>query len=224
MISGYVRTAGIDSGGDAAHERDLAQLRRQAASVEGEFLLDARRGVERLIEELAQTHCGPSTRWCYEAAFLTYPIFLLSRIGYNFFWSSFLAPALRSGVEAEPLLTIDFYVPATIFLLIWSSMLVLLFTWRLRSGLTARIHELAQRMAESRLLHGLFPSLEETCLNISKIAEPFRTCRIGHIDFRSNWRHPPDFLVVGRGFRSPDQGEYPRLQVQSPSRYSAHPR
>ncbi len=166
VISGYVRSAGISPGEDATGQQDFAQLRRQAAAVENEFLVDARRGIDRLIEELAAAHCSRLTRIRYETVFMLFPAFLLSRIGYNFFWSSFLAPILRDGVVAEPLLSIDFYVPASIFLLIWSGVLVLSFTWGIRRGLTTRIEQLASQMADHRLPHGLFPSLEMACHSI----------------------------------------------------------
>ncbi len=160
VISGYVHASGIDDSDGGSQRRDLTQLRRQAASMEGEFLLDARRGIDQLIEELAARHCGWLTRIRYEVLLMLYVVFLIGRIGYNFFWSSFLAPLISQNRVAEPLLSIDFYVPAVIFLVIWSAMLVLAFTWRLRNGLNERIRSLAQSMADSRLMNGLFPSLE----------------------------------------------------------------
>lgn len=166
VISGYVQAAEIDDGGTDGRRQDLTQLRRQAASVEGEFLLDARRGVEQLIEHLAVSHCGLFTRVWYESLFLLYVVFLIGRIGHNFFWSSFLAPLLSETTRPEPLLTIDFYVPAMLFLAIWSGLLVLSFTWGLRRGLTERVREMAQSMAETRLAEALFPALEQTCHDV----------------------------------------------------------
>ena len=127
---------------------------------------DARRGIDELIEHLAAEHCSAFTRYRYEVLFLLYLVFLIGRVGHNFFWSSFLGPVVRPGTPAEPLLTVDFYIPAIIFLVLWSGMLVLSFTWRLRRGLSARIHSLAQTMIDSRISEGLFPGLELTCEQI----------------------------------------------------------
>ena len=165
VVTGYVRSAGIDSE-ELADRRDLSQLRRRAAQVEGQFLGDARRGIDELIEHLAAEHCSAFTRYRYEVLFLLYLVFLIGRVGHNFFWSSFLGPVVRPGTTAEPLLTVDFYIPAMIFLVLWSGMLVLSFTWRLRRGLSARIHSLAQTMIDSRISEGLFPGLELTCEQI----------------------------------------------------------
>jgi len=167
VVSGYVHTAGIDSP-EFTDRRDLAPLRRQAAQVEGQFLGDARRAIDELIEQLAQEHCTKLTQFRYEALFLMYLVFLIGRIGHNFFWSSFLAPILGSATQAEPLLAVDFYIPAFIFLLLWSGVLVLSFTRRLRQGLSGRIHRLAQSMVDSRISEGLYPGLEIVCQEVEQ--------------------------------------------------------
>ncbi|MDG2128544.1 MAG: GTPase domain-containing protein [Fuerstiella sp.] len=165
VISGHIHTAGIDYV-QSDDRRDLSELRQRAATLEGEFLGDAGRAVDEVIEELATASGGWLTRICYESLFLAYLLFLLGRIGHNFFWSSFLGPIVSGSGTHEPLLEVDFYIPALIFLVIWSGFLVILFTWGLRRGLTSRIQKFAQSMAESRLLHGLFPKLEETCRHV----------------------------------------------------------
>jgi len=162
VVSGYVHSAGIVSP-EFSDRRDLTQLRRQAAQVEGEFLVDARRAIDDVIEKLAEQHCTPWIQYRYEALFLLYVVFLIGRIGHNFFWSSFLAPILGATEVAAPLLAVDFYIPALIFLVLWSGILVFSFTLQLRQGLADRIHLLAQSMVESRIIEGLFPSLEVTC-------------------------------------------------------------
>ncbi|MCA9051746.1 MAG: GTPase domain-containing protein, partial [Planctomycetaceae bacterium] len=162
VISGHLRSTGIDDD-IIDRRRDLKDLRQQAAALEDEFLGDAGRVVDDAIEDLAAANSDLGTRMKYEIAFLVYVVFVLARIGHNFFWSSFLSPILGLRTTAEPLLSIDFYIPALIFLVIWSGILVGLFTWSMRKGLTRRVQALAQTMAESRLLHGLFPSLEDAC-------------------------------------------------------------
>lgn len=164
-VSGYVHSAGIDSE-EFNGRRDLTQLRRQASNVENQFLGDARRGIDELIEELAEENCGALTRYRYEFLFLLYVLFVVGRVGHNFFWSSFLAPIVGRANVAEPLLTVDFYIPATIFLVIWSGVLVLSYTWRLRRGLSTRIQKLARTMIETRISEGLFPTIDHICHDV----------------------------------------------------------
>ena len=164
-VSGYVHSAGIDSE-EFNGRRDLTQLRRQASSVENQFLGDARRGIDELIEELAEENCKALTRYRYEFLFLLYVLFVVGRVGHNFFWSSFLAPIVGRATVPEPLLTVDFYIPAMIFLVLWSGVLVLSYTWRLRRGLSTRIHKLARTMIETRISEGLFPTIDHVCQDV----------------------------------------------------------
>lgn len=97
-----------------------------------------------------------------ELAFLIYPLFVLLRMGHNFFWSSFLAPIVGSAKTVEPLFTIDFYIPAVFFFLFWSAVLLLLFVRRLQGGLSVRIRKLAEQLAAQRLSEGLFPGLKKS--------------------------------------------------------------
>jgi hypothetical protein len=165
VVSGYVHSAGIDAE-RFTDQRDLTHLRQRAAAVESQFLGDARRGIDELIEELAEQNCTAMTRYRYEILFLLYVAFVVGRVGYNFFWSSFLAPIVGKASSAEPLLTIDFYIPAMIFLVMWSGMLVLSYTWRLRRGLSSQIQKLAREMVETRISEGLFPSVDHVCQSV----------------------------------------------------------
>ena len=165
LVSGYVHNAGVQYQ-STEDRRDLTALRRRAASLEGDFLGDAAREVDEVIEELSTANSGLATRLVYELLFLAYIAFLLGRIGYNFFWSSFLAPMFGVQELPSPLLSVDFYIPALIFLVIWSGVLVTVFSWKLRTGLVRKVEQFAHAMAESRLLHGLFPGLEDTCQRI----------------------------------------------------------
>jgi hypothetical protein len=184
LISGYVRSAGIEYK-VSEDRRDLTDLRRNAATVEGEFLGDATRAVDEVIEELSMINSSPFTRFRYEVLFIAFILFLVGRIGHNFFWSSFLAPMVGTATEAKPLLTVDFYIPALIFLVIWSGFLVTMFTWKLRSGLTNRVQQFAQSMAESRLLHGLFPNLESTCQSVQQDSQTLTSL----LDQTESFRH-----------------------------------
>jgi len=197
LISGYVHSAGIDY--EASDDRrDLTDLRQQAASLEDEFLGDASRAVDEVIEDLSTANSSSLTRWRYEILFLAFIAFLIGRIGYNFFWSSFLAPVLGQTAKPEPLLTVDFYIPALIFLLIWSGLLVTMFTWKLRSGLTSRVETFARSMAESRLMHGLFPTLEATCQHIERDDQQLTSLLDQTESFRRNLADSSSGFLGGR--------------------------
>lgn len=164
-ISGYIRSSGIEAG-ESLQKRDLEELRRQASRIEKHFLGDARQTIDQLIERLAEQHTTPADRWIFELLFLVYPLFVTTRMGYNFFWSSFLAPVLGMTTQAAPLLTVDFYIPAIFFLIVWSALVVMIFTQRLKRGLTEHISQLAQQMADTQLPEGLFPRLEQLCQDV----------------------------------------------------------
>lgn len=83
-------------------------------------------------------------------------------------------PVFGMASEAAALLTIDFYIPALLFLVIWSGLLLLVFVGRMRSGLGVRIRRLADQLAEGRLTEGLFPRLEELCRRIRREYETLR--------------------------------------------------
>lgn len=165
VVSGYVRAAQIDLDSNVT-SGDLSELRETAASLEGTFIGDARRAVDTVIDDVADRQAGIVRRTIYEILFLAYLVFLLGRIGHNFFWSSFLAPILGHVPEPELLLTVDFYIPALLFMMIWSAMLVGMFTTGLRRRLNRHVRGFAESMAGSTLTHGLFPSLERACNSV----------------------------------------------------------
>jgi len=166
-LAGFVRSAQVDAG-ESLQGRDLQELRKQARLVEWRFLSDARRAVDVVIADLATQHSGRGVRVIAEVAFLTYPLFVILRMGHNFFWSSFLAPIVGTTRAAEPLFTIDFYIPAVFFFLFWSGVLLLLFVRRLQSGLGVRVRKLAEQLAVQRFSEGLFPGIEEECRRIER--------------------------------------------------------
>jgi len=50
-----------------------------------------------------------------------------------------------------------------VFVVIVSTVLVMLFTSRLRGGLVERVSDLARSLAQQKMARGLFPRLEEAC-------------------------------------------------------------
>jgi len=156
IVTGYAQSARLSP--HLAETADLDVLRNEAIRVEEQFLGDASRRVDGVIDQLAKRHSGSLIRLWYELLLALFVGYLLVRIGKNFFWDSV--------VDGDRIMTLDFYVPAGIFLILWAGMLVMAFTRRLRRGLNRRIEELAQEMAQGRIGNGLFPKLERTCREV----------------------------------------------------------
>ena len=156
VAQGYVATARLDPA--LVDQASLDTLRDEAARVEGQFLVDAGRKVDEIIDELAMRNSGWFTRLRYEVLFLAYLAFVLYIVGKNFFYDAFW--------HGRPLLTTDFYIPAVIFFVLWTGLLLMLFTHRLRRGLNRRVESLARDLVQTRLARGLFPNLEHACREI----------------------------------------------------------
>lgn len=156
VMAGYVQAAHLDS---ALIDSDsLDEIRGEAARLEERFLSDARDSIDRIIDELAAANSGFFTRVWYEVMFLLYVGFVLYRVGRNFFYDSFW--------NGAAMLSVDFYVAAGIFFLLWSGVLVMAFTQRLRRGLKQRIRGWAEERTQKRVAEGLFPRLEHACREI----------------------------------------------------------
>ncbi|MBX3443410.1 MAG: GTPase domain-containing protein [Planctomyces sp.] len=153
VVQGHVRAAGFQPASPPRH--NVQELRIQAEQLEQQFLGDAGRRIDDIIRRLAATNSRWYVRGWYELWFVAYLGFVLYRVGRNFFYDSFL--------RDQPLLSTDFYIPAAIFFLLWSLLLVMLFTRRLRRGLSGEIETLAREMVDARLSQGLFPEWERAC-------------------------------------------------------------
>lgn len=151
VIAGYVQEARLDP--RLLEQGSFETVRHEAVRVEDEFLGDAGRRIEEIVGELTARHSGLAVRATFEILLGALLVYLIWRPAYNFFYASVFQ-------ENVPLLPSDFYIHAAVFLGLWSGLLVMLFTRRLRRGLMQRIGELASQLAQSRLATGLFPGLE----------------------------------------------------------------
>ncbi len=156
VVTGYVHEARIDP--RLMDQGNLDALRHEAARVEDEFLGDAGRRVEEIVRELADQGSVRIARVGFEILLGLLLAYIICRPAFNFFYSN--------PFKDVALLSSDFYVHATIYLLLWSGFLVMLFTRRLRGGLLQRISELARQLAEGRLATGLFPRLEKATIDV----------------------------------------------------------
>ncbi|HVJ85140.1 MAG TPA: dynamin family protein [Caulifigura sp.] len=161
VIEGHVRASELV--GDRTVKASVDDLRQQAATVERQFLGDAGRRIDDIIRNLAARNSRWYVRAWYETLFAAYVLFALGRVARNFFYDSFW--------NDRPLLGTEFYIPAVLFFVIWSLLLVTLFTHRLRRGLAGEIHKLVSEMVDLRLSHGLFPQWESACREAGEFRE-----------------------------------------------------
>ncbi len=153
VIEGHVRASELEAG--RSIKASVDDLRQQAATVERQFLGDAGRRIDEIIRTLAARNSRWYVRAWYELLFAAYVVFALGRVAKSFFYDSFW--------HNQPLLATDFYIPAVLFFVIWSLLLVTLFTHRLRRGLSGEIQRLVSEMVDLRLSQGLFPNWEAAC-------------------------------------------------------------
>ena len=160
VLSGHVIEAGMDR--DAAALETIADEALQAG---GTFVATAADELESLLGRLSERHTGWFTRCRYEILLLAMIGLLLFRLGKNFFWDSWLAPA------PVPVLGLDFYLSATFWLLLWCLILLWAFTQRLRRGLRREIAELSQTWSSAETAGGVFARLERDCEKIERFRQ-----------------------------------------------------
>jgi hypothetical protein len=156
LISGYSKSSGFDAA--LVQSGSLQTLRRQALQVEEEFLTDASRRIDQIIEGIVARDSNWLTRVCYEVLFAIYPLFVLYRVGKNFFYDSIFGNA--------ELLSTSFYISAGLFFVLWSWLFVMSFCRRLRRHLSGEIEDLARSLAEQRITGEMFPPLADACRQV----------------------------------------------------------
>jgi hypothetical protein len=152
VMEGHARTAKLDR---AATTAALAQAPQAAAVAEDEFWSFARRRLDELMLNTAKRNSTWPVRLMYEVGFALLPAWLLYRIGKNFFFDSWWLD--------RPLLETNFYIPALLFLALWTGLVLMLFCRRLRRGTRRQVDQLATELAQSKLAGGLFPALDTHC-------------------------------------------------------------
>ncbi|WP_417847724.1 GTPase [Thalassoglobus sp.] len=183
VIDGHVSQAGFDS--SVMSDQSLDQLRKEAAAVESQFVVDAGQKIDESIEELARKNSKFHVRCWYEFLFVAYLIFVLYRVGANFFYESFILH--------QPLLSSDFYIPAGLFLILWSGLLVILLTRRLRRGLRGSVETLVNNLVNRNLEKGLFPQLEQSILQTRRWANDARQLQTEVSQLRDEIATSPHF-------------------------------
>ena len=154
-----------------AAEADLPRSSASPETVEAEadgagidFAARLSQDLDALIARQAERHTGWFTRGRYELLLLAMLGVLLYRLGKNFFYDSWLAPA------PVPVWGLESYVAAGFWLVLWCFLLLWAFTRRLRRGLRQAIGQLAEGWTSMAAASGIFGRLEADC----RRAEQFR--------------------------------------------------
>ena len=71
----------------------------------------------------------------------------------------------------------EFYVTAGVIFLLWTGLLVILYSRRLQRGLDRRIRQLAEGLSSRHLAGGLFPECEENCQRVRRHVDELRALR-----------------------------------------------
>lgn len=174
IVSGFVQEAQLDR--RLIDDGSFDRIQNEAGRVEDRFLSDAGQRVDEIINDLAGRHSGWLVRTAYETLLCLLLAYVIAWPAYSFFYAH---PWL-----GKPLISSDFYVHAAVYVCLWSGLLVMLFTRRLRRGLVQRISELARQMAESRLSATLFPRLEQSLSDIHSQRERLEALAMATIELR----------------------------------------
>ena len=166
VLSGYLRDAKLTA--LSANSKTVQELRTEAARVEGQFLGDAGQRIDGMVEEVARRRSGKLIRAWYEMLLMSFVVFVLYRVLKSFFYDSMLPidSSMPASVLRDPFLPTHFYVNAGVIFLLWGTLLVMMFTRRLRSGLQRQVDRLAADLARQRISQGLFPAWEEECREV----------------------------------------------------------
>lgn len=149
ILGGFLYDAGLDA---KLLTPPSGPARDESSRLEADFLLRARERIEAIIGRVARRNSGFFARSWYELLFAAYIGYVLWRAGKGFFYDSLL--------NSQSLPNSDFYLSALIFFVLWSAVLMIAFSNRLRRGLDKEIEQLAQHLADERMSGGLFPQLD----------------------------------------------------------------
>jgi hypothetical protein len=166
VISAHVRNAHPHR--PESSDISLERLRQAETSLQGEFLSDAALRIDELILQLTMRNSHWLERFDYEIVFAVLPLFLLYRVGKNFFYDTFIFD--------RPYLDTTFYIPAAIILVLSAGTLVMSFDRRLRRGLRQRVESLAEELAKLTIGESLFPDIEERFRVFSREQAKVDTC------------------------------------------------
>jgi hypothetical protein len=152
ILDGYAVEAGL-----SRKSASLETVAGEADRAGLDFAASLAQDLDALVGRQADRHTGWLTRWRYELLLIAMLGLLLFRLGKNFFYDSWWAPA------PVPAWGLESYLAAAFWLVLWCFLLLWAFLRRLRGGLRKAIDELADGWTRSAAAAGVFGQLEEEC-------------------------------------------------------------
>jgi hypothetical protein len=166
IVDGYAADAGLPRG-----ETQLATVEREAADAGKLWVATASAELQHIVARLAARHTGWWVRWRYELGLAAMLGLLLYRFGRNFFYDSWLAVELGLAPLPHPVLGTDFFIGAAFTLLLWSGLLLWLFTARLRRGVRDEVGQLSARWNSAKIMAPVFNELESRCRAVRALCD-----------------------------------------------------
>jgi ribosome biogenesis GTPase A len=168
-LAGFTAEAGLPS---KCCETDFVlNESRQVASY---FITELSKEIDRICEVLATRKNRWRTRFFYEFLFTGMLFFILFRPAKNFFYDSIMNPSVEIyGIEK--------YLVFVFWLIIWGALLLGMFTWMLRRGLTKEISNSATHWETLSSLNMLFGNIEKDTNNVINFKNELETIQ-RHLD------------------------------------------
>lgn len=168
ILLGYAQGAGIDPHTSGAEDgmllkqETLLSLARQLyARVESE--------IDAAIERRVARKAGAFFHFLLEILFCIVPGYLIYHMARNFFYDH--------PFRDTPLLGLEYWAQAGLWVLLWGLLLRGLLVWRLRSGLRRDVNSLLQNWTPDEALSSLFADLDRLAAQVLEHVEGLR--RIG---------------------------------------------
>jgi hypothetical protein len=158
VLAGYASEAGLSQ-----KEAEFARVKGQAQRAGSGFVLDAAGRLQEVVGRLAARNTGSWTRAVYETLTVAMLALLVFRLGKNYFYDSWLAPAMGWATAPADVFRFDFVLVSGLWFAAWCAVLLWAFTARLRRGLGAEIETAAQEWGRPDVAADLFAGLEAEC-------------------------------------------------------------
>jgi predicted GTPase len=186
IVAGYARDAGMRRVPSWAQgDTHLEGLQAEAAAAVEAFSGRAAQDVSRLVERMVDANRGWLLRGPLELLLVAMVGLLGFRLARNFFYESWLA------TPRQPVLGLDFYVTAGLWLVVWCGLLVWLLSAWLRRGLKRRVNELSEGWAREHHLGLLFAAHEEYCRTVQGSVQELERLQARVEELRQQLEVPP---------------------------------
>ncbi|MDR0391572.1 MAG: dynamin family protein [Planctomycetaceae bacterium] len=134
------------------------------------YVVDIAQELDRICDKLARKNNKLRRRLFYEVLLSGMFLFVLARPAKNFFYDTLIDPQVR-------LLGMDFYLVSCFWVVVWCSILLGLFMFRIRSGLEREIKEASNSWQRLDALELFFSAIEDETNQIINYRNELDTIR-----------------------------------------------